>query len=40
MVTSIKLPYESLVQLFDLEGQPKSYKDRFVYHPAEFLEKV
>ncbi len=40
VVTSIKLPYESLVQLFDLKGQPKSYKDRLVYHPAEFLEKV
>ena len=40
VVTSIELPYKNLVQLFELKGQPKSYKDRFVYHPAEYLEKV
>lgn len=39
-VTSIELPYEKLVQLFELKGAPKSYKERFVYHPSDYLEKV
>ena len=39
-VTSIELPYEKLVQLFELDGQPKTYKDRFVYLPSDCLEKA
>ncbi|QDK03044.1 hypothetical protein KNU71_gp073 [Streptomyces phage Braelyn] len=39
-VSSIKLPYQELVQLFNLRDVPKDYTDRFVYHPAEYLEKV
>ncbi|WNM74856.1 hypothetical protein SEA_PINKIEPIE_234 [Streptomyces phage PinkiePie] len=39
-VTSVVLPYKSLVQLMDLKDQPSSYKDRFVYHPHEYLEKA
>lgn len=41
VVTSIVLPGgDNLVQLFDLEGKPKDYPDRFVYHPHEYLEKA
>lgn len=41
VVTSVVLPGgDNLVQLFDLENKPKSYKDRFVYHPHQYLEKA
>lgn len=41
IVTSVILPGgDNLIQLFDLEGKPKSYKDRFVYHPHQYLEKA
>ncbi|QGH76494.1 hypothetical protein SEA_DAUBENSKI_227 [Streptomyces phage Daubenski] len=40
-VTSIVLPGgDNLVQLFDLDGKPSSYSDRFVYHPYQYLEKA
>lgn len=41
VVTSVVLPGgDNQIQLFDLQGKPASYKDRFVYHPHEYLEKV
>jgi hypothetical protein len=40
-VTSIVIPSgDNLVQLFELRNKPDGYKDRFVYHPYQYLEKV